>query len=461
MTVTSLGEDAFLDDFVGSNYWLGASNAADGETWEWINGENFTYSRWASGEPNDNIDNDERGEHYLESGGESGWKSAAGYTLYPFVCEFDDATPVSITAQPKDQYVDNGEKAVVSLKATGDGLTYQWYLKNKNGKTFSKSSITKSTYSVTMSDTVNGRQLYCVVTDCYGNSLLSNTVTLNKYIPLFVVKQPMDCTVDNGAKATVTVEAAGVGLTYQWYLKNKNGTKFSKSSITKSTYSITMSDTVDGRMVYCVVSDSKGNSIGSNIVTLSKKPALSIIEQPKDAYVHNGQTARATVTAAGDGLTYQWYLKNKNGKTFSKSSIKKNTYSVTMSDAVDGRQLYCVVSDNKGYSVTTDIVTLHKATKLSIIEQPKDAYVPNGQTACATVTAAGDGLTYQWYLKNKNGKTFAKSSIKKNTYSVTMSDAVDGRQVYCIVTDSSGNTVQTNTVTLHKAEGNSFVPSLE
>ena len=72
---------------------------------------------------------------------------------------------------------------------------------------------------------------------------------------------------------------------------------------------------------------------------------------------------------------------------------------------MDGRQLYCVVSDNKGYSVTTDIVTLHKATKLSIIEQPKDAYVPNGQTACATVTAAGDGLTYQWYLKNKNGKT--------------------------------------------------------
>ena len=34
------------------------------------------------------------------------------------------------------------------------------------------------TYTLTMSETNSGRQAYCIVTDKYGNTVKSNTVTL-------------------------------------------------------------------------------------------------------------------------------------------------------------------------------------------------------------------------------------------------------------------------------------------
>ncbi len=358
---------------------------------------------------------------------------------------------VEITRQPIDQYAVNGEKATVSVAATGDGLTYQWYLKNKTATKFSKSSVTSMTYSVTMSDTVDGRQLYCVVSDQYGNQATSDIATLYKYARLTVVTQPKDAMAVNGQKVSTSVTATGNGLSYQWYLKNKTATKFSKSSVTSMTYSTTMSDTVDGRQVYCMITDQYGNTVTSNTVTLSKY-LLTITTQPQNVFVSNGQTASTSVTAKGDGLTYQWFIKNKTATKFSKSSVTKRTYSVTMSDTVNGRQLYCIVTDQYGNTVTSDTVTFSNLT-FGIFSQPKDAYVENGQKATASVTAVGEGLTYQWYVKNKNATTFSKSSITKNTYSVTMSDTVDGRQVYCVVTNKNGAKVTSETVTLNK-----FIP---
>ena len=181
-----------------------------------------------------------------------------------------------------------------------------------------------------------------------------------------------------------------------------------------------------------------------------KSIVLAIITEPEDVLVENGQKAISTVLAEGEELTYQWYVKNRMGTNFSKSSIKTDTYSVTMSDAVDGRQVYCVVMDKNGNSVTSKTATLNKYIALSIVTQPIDAVVENGKTASATVVAEGSGLVYQWYIKNRTSTKFSKSSITKATYSVTMSDTVGGRQAYCVITDANGNTVQTNTVTLSK-----------
>ena len=61
----------------------------------------------------------------------------------------------------------------------GDGLTYKWYCKNKGASKFSyTSTFTGNKYSVTMSDLCDGRQIYCVITDMYGNSVKADTVTL-------------------------------------------------------------------------------------------------------------------------------------------------------------------------------------------------------------------------------------------------------------------------------------------
>ena len=62
--------------------------------------------------------------------------------------------------------------------------------------------------------------------------------------------------VNAGEKATVSVAAEGVGLTYAWYIKDPGASKFSKSSVTASSYSVNMTEARNGRQAYCVISDS-------------------------------------------------------------------------------------------------------------------------------------------------------------------------------------------------------------
>jgi len=82
-----------------------------------------------------------------------------------------------ITKQPTDVKVKMGEAFCVSVEAEGEGLLYEWYGREANG-TFFKSSITDNTYDTVMTAARAGRQVYCVITDAYGNSVTTNTVKI-------------------------------------------------------------------------------------------------------------------------------------------------------------------------------------------------------------------------------------------------------------------------------------------
>ena len=270
---------------------------------------------------------------------------------------------------------------------------------------------------------------------------------------LAITQQPVSVTVAEGETAKVTVVATGDGLSYRWYYKNPGASGYTYTSSFKgNTYSVTMNAERNGRQVLCRVYDKYGNSVQSNTVKLSMKTTVKITQQPVSVTVAEGETAKVTVGAVGDGLSYRWYYKNPgaSGYTYT-SSFKGNTYSVPMTAERNGRQVLCRVYDQYGNSVQSNTVKLSmKETQntVKITQQPQNVTVSSGEIAKVTVTASGDGLTYQWYLKNPGKTTFSKSSIVKNYYSVTMTDAVNGRQVYCVVTDKNGASVKSNTVTL-------------
>lgn len=99
--------------------------------------------------------------------------------------------PVKITKQPVSVTVAEAKTAKVTFTASGTGLTYKWYYKNKGDKKFSLTkSFTSNTYKVAMNGDRAGRQLYCVVTDKYGNTAKTNTVTINmKAAPKPITKE--------------------------------------------------------------------------------------------------------------------------------------------------------------------------------------------------------------------------------------------------------------------------------
>jgi len=274
-------------------------------------------------------------------------------------------TPLELLAQPEDVTVAEGETAVVTLEAIGDGLTYEWYYKSATGSKFTKTTtFTGPSYSIMMNASRSGRQVYCVITDAYGNSLTTRTVTLSmeqvEEAPLVLVAQPEGFTIAKGDVGEVYVEATGDGLTYEWYYKSATGSKFTKTdTFTGPAYTLTMSAARAGRHVYCVVTDKYGESIQTDIVTLNMESELELLDQPEDVTAAIGETAVVTADVVGEDLTYSWYYRDAGTTAFKKTtSFTGDTYSLKMTAARAGRQVYCVVSDAEGNVVVTDIVTL-------------------------------------------------------------------------------------------------------
>ncbi len=163
----------------------------------------------------------------------------------------------------------------------------------------------------------------------------------------------------SGKTAKVYVTAKGKDKKYKWYYKDKNASDYAyTSSFTGSSYSVKMNSTRDGRKVYCVITDSYGNTIKTDVGTLYMGTPLKITTQPKSVTVAKNKKAKVTVKANGDGLKYTWYYKNAGSKSFSKSSVTSSSYSTKMTSKSKGRQVYCVVRDKYGCKTKSSTATL-------------------------------------------------------------------------------------------------------
>lgn len=109
------------------------------------------------------------------------------------VCGFVRVFAAIIT-QPKSVCTDTGETATIAFEAIGDGLTYKWYFANHGSDTFyHTATFTNNTYVAEMNASRSGRRVYCVVTDAYGNSVQTDTVTLNMLPHLYSADCDVSC----------------------------------------------------------------------------------------------------------------------------------------------------------------------------------------------------------------------------------------------------------------------------
>ena len=379
----------------------------------------------------------------------------------------------TITTEPKNTYVKQGETAKLTVKAKGDGLKYTWYIKNAGASKYTKSSITKSTYSVKMSDKVHGRYVYCVVTDKYGKTDKSKTVVLRQQAT--IVTQPKNTTVANGGTAKLTVKAKGDDLKYTWYIKNAGGTKYSKSSITKSTYSVKMSDSVHGRYVYCVVTDKYGKTDKSKTVVLKQKAdPLTITMQPETVTAAVGDEVGFGIVVKGGvkPYTYRWqYTDNKMGEW---ENVPDNAVIVTgdMVSAVLTTsevafkyefRVRCIVTDAAGNKVISNVAWIEKQVKaLEITMQPENTVAAVGDEVGFGVVATGGvaPYTYRWVYvcDGVTQWTEAEGEIltlgNQNMLSFPVEQKHFDKQYLfcCFVTDAAGNEVTTKVVWIEKRD---------
>jgi uncharacterized repeat protein (TIGR03803 family) len=347
------------------------------------------------------------------------------------------ATAPSITQQPLNLTVTNGNPASFTAAASGTSpLFYQWYF-NTNTPV---SGGTGATLNIA-SATTNQAGYYSVIVTNIAGSATSSAAKLTVNVSVSasapsITQQPLNLTVTNGNPASFTAAASGTApLFYQWYFN----TNTPVSGGTSATLNIASATTNQAGYYSVIVTNAAGSatSFAARLTVVVPTTGPIITQQPQDYTVTNGYDAFFTNVASGTApLFYQWYF-NTN------TPIEDGTNSVLLVSFVATNQAgyYSVIVSNLGGSATSSPAKLTViSTRPIIISDPGDQAANNGDTFNFTVLAAGQSqLKYQWYFsRSPNLLGTAVAGQTGSSYSNTAITSRNGNYYTVVVTNTLG-----------------------
>ena len=369
--------------------------------------------------------------------------------------------PFRFTTQPTDFVGLVGDIATFTVATNADSVSYRWFYSTDGGETWLRLSNTTDTYSLEFLAYRLNYQYRCEVTNNdTGEVLISEAASLlAEDIPLEIITQPVSYVGAVNDNVTFLVEAVGNGLVYEWFFSNDGGVTWAKSY--SPGYQTDMLAPIlrthrDGNMYKCVITDVFGDSVTTEIVSMSVKASDVIITtQPED--VENGvlgQLYLFTVEANGDNLTYRWQFSDDGGVTWQESwnqGYNSATLNVRLNANRDGNQYRCVVTSGlKTVVISRPAVLSLQAPSAEIISQSGNVAIIANKTATFTVDAEGTDLTYLWYRSNDKGATWNQTYLSGyNTDTLSFVGTVARAAMYmCKVTDGSGKVVWSEPVKL-------------
>jgi hypothetical protein len=225
---------------------------------------------------------------------------------------------------------------------------YSVELSTDNGSTWSTiaSGITTKSYSWKPTALQPGSTYQIAIRSERGHrSKTPGSFVLN--LPPAITRQPVATSACEGQTATLSVEARGGGLRYQW---RHNGSAI--NGATQPTYTVTIGASTIGTYE-CIVAGQCQPSITSSVVNVSRATPTAISKQPTGLTVEKGKAFELSVEATGGDLSYQW---QKDGADI--SGATSATYAVTSANDGDGGSYRCVVTGGCG-SVTTDAAVVN------------------------------------------------------------------------------------------------------
>jgi uncharacterized repeat protein (TIGR01451 family) len=337
-------------------------------------------------------------------------------------------TPPSITNQPSNLTVVQGQNATFSVAASGDApLSYQWRF---NGAPVGGGS--SSTYTVVGAAVANAGGYDAVVSNAYG-SATSTVAQLTVLVPPSITSQPTNQTVVAGSSASFQVSASGTSpLNYQWWFDGTNAVGANTNSL-----SMTNAQTSQAGGYSVVITNSAG-SVTSMVATLTVGTPPSVTNQPSSLIVIQGQNATFSVSASGDTpLSYQWRF---NGISISGGT--SSTYTVVGAMAANAGSYDAVVSNAYG-SATSTVAQLTVLVPPSITSQPTNQTVVAGSSANFWVSTSGTSpLNYQWWFNGTN-------AVGASTNSLSLTNAQTSQAGgYSVVITNSGGSVTSMVATL-------------
>lgn len=325
----------------------------------------------------------------------------------------------NITSNPVDRSVTEGQSTYFEVNATGQGLSYQWQIKAassnrwqnlSNGGNYSNVTTRKMNVSNVTLD-MNGNQYRCTVSGTCPSPVISESATLSVrvYIPTIgtSVATVAACT-DQVFSVPVTVTncnnvgAISLALNYNQSMVNYVGYENANTGLSNGSMRVNASNGIiyftwvssnhtleigNGELISLVFRGVSGNSSlvwNTSLCEYSNRYGVaipssytdgnlninfppSVTANPTDKTVMEGNNTTFSITASGDGLSYQWQMSQDQGiswETLSNgghySNVTTRTLNVNnVAGSMDGYRFRCQVNGTCEPSVTSNYATLH------------------------------------------------------------------------------------------------------
>jgi formylglycine-generating enzyme required for sulfatase activity len=210
--------------------------------------------------------------------------------------------PVFTSPPASNTAINEDESAILSVNATGEGLSYQWYI-GQSGDT-NQPIAGATSFSYDTGALTEDTTYWVRVTNAAGVKDSSTmAVTINR-APT-ITSQPASQTILSGGNATMTVIASGTApLSYQWYRGNVGTTS---APVGTNSSSFTTPNLTTTTRYWVKISNNTGFAF-SDLCTITIGTSPAITTQPASQTINSGSTATMSVVASGTGpLNYQWY----------------------------------------------------------------------------------------------------------------------------------------------------------
>ncbi|MYM21179.1 DUF3500 domain-containing protein [Duganella sp. FT135W] len=333
----------------------------------------------------------------------------------------------AISLQPASAIIPAGSNSVLSVVATGSGLTYQWYLGGA-----SIIGATSSIYTATEAGT-----FYVVVTSSAGSVTSVNAVITVSSAPV-ITAQPSGATILTGTSQALSVTADGLEMGYQWY---KDGAAIDGATHPSYTASAAGSYKV-------AITNTAGTTTSSAavIAVSSSVTAPAINVQPVAQTVNAGASATLWVTVNGVSPAYQWY---RNDVAI--AGATERIYKINTVNASSAGNYKLVVSNTAGTvtssSVALTVNVVNPGANTPGVVNAANAFLATLSTDQKTVATSATSATtvlFDYALANANQWTNlpgARHGLRLNTTTLSAAQLAAANVVIAKALSANGITL--------------------
>lgn len=359
----------------------------------------------------------------------------------PVVLDISEKT--SILSQPAGGTICEGTGFTFSVEATGSSLNYRWI---KDGVELSDDGTYSGTHSpvlaIDSATAASAGIYYCLISGTCGE-LQSDYAVLNVNIGTSVIPGSLANRICEGKDLSISLNARGTALSYQWQKDNNpiaDGLHY--SGTTGSNLHIINASKAESGNYTCVVTGTCGKVVSTaSEVTVLAPPAITT--QPADNSLCEGDNLLLKITATGDDLKYSWKL---NG-----IPVGVNTNELFIQDvkSSNGGVYSCLVSSDNCGSENSASAIINVTSPAVLQTSPADFTGCPGEEANFTVDVKGNNLQYKWQFKGVplTDDLRVKGSDTRSIVISNLSSSDQG-SYRCVITDGCGNIINSDAATL-------------